>query len=97
MKELDHARIPITDLQVKKENLMVDKCCGAQTGLVYGDYIYFEFESSRATRSIAYVTLHGLTGMHIAELERTLDKAWKFDLFQALVALMVKTQLKSIF
>lgn len=92
MKELNHARVPITELKKGEDKMLVDRCCGPSTGLVFGDYIVVELKSSEASRSIAYVTLHGLKGMHIAELEREFETAWKFDMYQAMVALLAKTQ-----
>ncbi|CAK9805070.1 hypothetical protein ANTPLA_LOCUS4312 [Anthophora plagiata] len=94
-KELGHARIPQTCPLPTKE-LLVDRAAGEQPGLVNGDYIVFELPSkARGNRVYADVCLRGLKGMHLPELGllRTRKNTWKFCFYQAVVALLAKTQL----
>lgn len=94
LKELGHARIPFT-FPLKREVLMVDRACGERPGLVDGDYIVYELLSDKGfSRTYATVCIRGLTGMHLAELKRTRETTWKFCLYQAIVALLAKTQLR---
>ena len=93
LKELGHARIPVT-CTTKSDRIFVDQACGEQPGLVYGDYAIVKFRSKGINRTLTTVTLRGLDGMQIAELKREKIKTWKFCLFQALVALLAKTQLR---
>ncbi|XP_023315140.1 uncharacterized protein LOC106652243 [Trichogramma pretiosum] len=93
-KELGHARIPVTkpkpDIKVT-----IDRACGNQPGLVFGDYIYWSLTSKNNARlEYANVCLRGLTGMHLGELSRSRRTTWKFCLYQAMVALLAKTQLR---
>lgn len=97
-KELGHARVPIACPGVKKSQ-RVDRASGEQPGLVDGDYVVFVFDSGddgKGTRSYADVCLRGLKGMHLAELscKRVREKTWKFCFYQAIVALLAKTQLR---
>ncbi|XP_008204179.1 uncharacterized protein LOC103315718 [Nasonia vitripennis] len=93
-KELVHARIPYT-YPKKRSILLIDRASGEHPGLVDGDYVTFELLTKKGVpRTYANVCLRGLTGMHLAELERTRETTWKFCLYQALVALLTKTQLR---
>ncbi|KZC13949.1 hypothetical protein WN55_06300 [Dufourea novaeangliae] len=95
-KELGHARIPPVCPSAAKD-WTVDRAAGEQPGLVDGDYIIFELPSKRkATRVYADVCLRGLKGMHLPELGllRQRRKTWKFCFYQAVVALLAKTQLR---
>ncbi|XP_076627672.1 uncharacterized protein LOC143344925 [Colletes latitarsis] len=95
-KELGHARIPQVCPLPTKET-MVDRAAGEQPGLVDGDYIIFELPSrTRGNRIYADVCLHGMKGMHLLELGllRQRQKTWKFCFYQAIVALLAKTQLR---
>ncbi|XP_014213227.1 uncharacterized protein LOC106642819 [Copidosoma floridanum] len=93
LKELGHAVIPRT-LPKKRNVILVDRACGESPGLVEGDYVVFELVSKKATRSYTNICLRGTTGMHLGELERVRERTWKFCLFQALVALLTKTQFR---
>lgn len=95
-KELGHARIPQACPLPTKE-MLVDKAAGEQPGLVDGDYIVFELPSkARGNRVYADVCLRGLKGMHLPELGvlRARQKTWKFCFYQAVIALLAKTQLR---
>ncbi|XP_024937778.1 uncharacterized protein LOC107264810 isoform X2 [Cephus cinctus] len=95
-KELGHARIPPACPTIKS-NLMVDRAAGEHPGLVDGDYVIFELVSKKkGNRTYADVCLRGMKGMHLQELEgsRSREKTWKFCFYQALVALLAKTQLR---
>ncbi|XP_012282082.1 uncharacterized protein LOC105700631 [Orussus abietinus] len=95
-KELGHARIPET-CPKKEKNLLVDRAAGEHPGLVDGDYIVSVLSSKkRSDRVYATVCLRGLKGMHLPELDvsRTRWGTWKFCFYQAVVALLVKTQLR---
>ncbi|XP_076231261.1 uncharacterized protein LOC143177281 [Calliopsis andreniformis] len=95
-KELGHARIPQSCPPPTKD-LLVDRAAGEQPGLVDGDYIIFELPSkARGNRIYADVCLRGLKGMHLQELHmlRTRQKTWKFCFYQAVIALLAKTQLR---
>lgn len=95
-KELGHARIPQTCPLPTKE-MLVDQAAGEQPGLVDGDYIIFELPSkTRGNRIYADVCLRGLKGMHLPELGplRMRKNTWKFCFYQAIVALLAKTQLR---
>ncbi|XP_076483174.1 uncharacterized protein LOC117166382 [Bombus vancouverensis nearcticus] len=95
-KELGHARIPQSCPLPTKE-MLVDRAAGEQHGLVDGDYIIFELPSkARGTRIYADVCLRGLKGMHLPELGvlRARKRTWKFCFYQAIVALLAKTQLR---
>lgn len=95
-KELGHARIPQVCPPPTRYTL-VDRAAGEQPGLVDGDYIVFELPSkTRGNRVYADVCLRGLKGMHLLELGllRQRRKTWKFCFYQAVVALLAKTQLR---
>lgn len=93
-KELVHARIPYT-YPKKQDVLLIDRASGEHPGLVDGDYATFELLTKKGVaRTYANVCLRGLTGMHLAELERSRERTWKFCLYQALVALLTRTQLR---
>ena len=95
-KELGHARIPRTCPKSTKY-LLVDRAAGEDPGLVDGDYILFQLASKKkGKRTYADVCLRGLKGMHIVELspKRAREKTWKFCFYQAVVALLAKTQLR---
>jgi hypothetical protein len=92
-KELVHARIPITYL-IEQENIKVDRACGERIGLVDGDCIIYELDCGEQSRTYANLCLRGLVGMHLEELKRIRQKTWKFCLFQNIIALLVKTQLR---
>ncbi|XP_057341056.1 uncharacterized protein LOC130678061 [Microplitis mediator] len=94
-KELGHARVPLTSVSFKKTQI-VDQSTGERPGLVDGDYITCEFKSEGDDHKRVYtqVCLRGTKGMHLIELTRVRTKTWKFCFYQALVALLVKTQLR---
>ncbi|KAG7204590.1 hypothetical protein KM043_005009 [Ampulex compressa] len=95
-KELGHARIPTVCPKLTKESL-VDRAAGERPGLVDGDYVVFELPSkTKGDRIYADVCLRGLKGMHLPELGplRERKKTWKFCFYQAVVALLAKTQLR---
>ena len=95
-KELGHARIPQICSKSNKYYL-VDRAAGENPGLVDGTYIVFELVSKKIGKRVyADVCLRGLKGMHITELSprRAREKTWKFCFYQAIVALMAKTQLR---
>lgn len=96
-KELGHVRAPVP-CPVLKSNLMVDRAAGERPGLVDGDYVLVELATGDAQgkRVYANVVLRGLKGMHLPELSplRERRNTWKFCLYQALVALLAKTQLR---
>ncbi|XP_058808704.1 uncharacterized protein LOC131674205 [Phymastichus coffea] len=93
-KELGLARIPFT-YRKDDDPQLVDRDIGDTPGLVYGDYVIFQLTSQKCgDRTYANVCLRGTTGMHLAELGRAREKTWKFCVFQALVALLAKTQLR---
>lgn len=96
-KELGHARIPQSCPSPSKMSVSVDRAAGEQPGLVNGDYIIFELPSkTQGNRVYADACLRGLKGMHLPELGvlRTRRKTWKFCFYQAIVSLLVKTQLR---
>ncbi|XP_076647140.1 uncharacterized protein LOC143355858 [Halictus rubicundus] len=95
-KELGHARIPPVCPTLAKEWL-VDRAAGEHPGLVDGDYIVFELPSKgKVSKIYADGCIHGLRGMHLPELGlmRQRRKTWKFCFYQAIVALLAKTQLR---
>lgn len=95
-KEVGHARIPPICPKIGK-SFLVDKDAGERPGLVDGDYVIFEFYSKKkGARVYADVCLRGLKGMHLIELgpDRNRQKTWKFCFYQAIVALLAKTQLR---
>nr|XP_034195511.1 uncharacterized protein LOC117611610 [Osmia lignaria] len=95
-KELGHARIP-QPCPLPGKELLVDRAAGEHPGLVDGDYIIFELPSkAKGARIYADVCLHGLKGMHLPELGvlRARQKTWKFCFYQAIIALLAKTQIR---
>ncbi|CAD6225430.1 GSCOCG00005675001-RA-CDS, partial [Cotesia congregata] len=94
-RELGHARVPAVCLATKKTHQIVDRSTGERPGLVDGDYVTCEFESKGDYRLVyTQVCLRGTKGMHLIELARERTKTWKFCFYQALVALLAKTQLR---
>ncbi|XP_044576999.1 uncharacterized protein LOC123260113 [Cotesia glomerata] len=94
-RELGHARVPAVCLATKKTHQIVDRSTGERPGLVDGDYVTCEFESKGDYRIVyTQVCLRGTKGMHLIELARERTKTWKFCFYQALVALLAKTQLR---
>lgn len=74
--------------------LSVDhRAVGERCGLVNGDnYVIVELPTNRV---YAIVVLRGLKGMHLLELSsRERWDTWKFCFYQAVVALLAKTQLR---
>lgn len=95
-RELGHARVPAVCQTTKKTHQIVDQSTGERPGLVDGDYVTCEFESKGDDRLVyTQVCLRGTKGMHLIELARERTKTWKFCFYQALVALLAKTQLRS--
>lgn len=95
-KELGHVRAPVPCPESKLG--LVDRAAGERPGLVDGDYVLVELatENPQVGRTYANVVLRGLKGMHLPELSplRERRSTWKFCLYQALVALLAKTQLR---
>ncbi|XP_024871501.1 uncharacterized protein LOC112454376 [Temnothorax curvispinosus] len=91
-KELGHARAPISRPE-SKQKLMVDRSAGKRLGLVDGEYVILELPFDRV---YANVVLHGQKGMHAREMypSRERRNTWKFCFYQAIVALLAKTQLR---
>ncbi|XP_011500434.1 PREDICTED: uncharacterized protein LOC105364245 [Ceratosolen solmsi marchali] len=92
-KELIHARIPTTRV-TSYDPVMIDRACGERIALVDGDCIVYELDCGEMNRSYANLCLRGMVGMHLEELQRVRARTWKFCLFQNIVALLVKTQLR---
>lgn len=95
--ELWHARIPPTCPSARTNPPMVDRAVGQNHSLVSGDYILTETVSKKkGNRVYASICLRGLIGMHLPELDvlRSREKTWKWCFYQAVVALLVKTQLR---
>ncbi|XP_063983234.1 uncharacterized protein LOC135165660 isoform X2 [Diachasmimorpha longicaudata] len=95
-KELGHARIPVSCPRTEKL-LRVDRASGDRPGLVDGVYVISELASEAdENRVYTHVCLRGTKGMHVIELcgARTREKTWKFCFYQAVVALLAKTQLR---
>ncbi|XP_015191552.1 PREDICTED: uncharacterized protein LOC107074545 [Polistes dominula] len=95
-KELGHARLPQI-CPPKLNKFYVDRDAGERPGLVDGDYVIFQlFSKKKGFRVYADVCLRGLKGMHLVELGSSRDrqKTWKFCFYQAVVALLAKTQLR---
>jgi hypothetical protein len=94
-KELGHVRAPVSCRRKLKAEL-VDRAIGDRPGLVNGDYIIMKLVSEEAKRVYANVVLRGLKGMHLLELSalRERKNTWKFCFYQAIVALLAKTQLR---
>lgn len=91
-KELGHVRMPVSHPD-SKEKLLVDCAVGERPGLVDGDYVIVELPTKRV---YAYVVLHGLKGMHLLEMSSLRERTytWKFCFYQAVVALLAKTQFR---
>ncbi|XP_018359681.1 PREDICTED: uncharacterized protein LOC108758934 isoform X1 [Trachymyrmex cornetzi] len=92
-KELGHVRVPVSYLESRLK-LSVDCAVGDQRpGLVDGDYMTVKLPSERV---YAYVVLRGLKGMHLLEISSLRERrnTWKFCFYQAIVALLAKTQLR---
>lgn len=96
-KELSHVRVPVTCPEAK-EMLLVDRAVGERPGLVDGDYVIVGFASKERNNVYANVVLRGLKGMHLPELSplRERRNTWKFCFYQAVIALLAKTQLRYI-
>ncbi|XP_048505518.1 uncharacterized protein LOC105683224 [Athalia rosae] len=95
--ELWHARIPPECPSERSNPPMIDRAIGLNSSLVSGDYILTETVSKKkGNRVYATACLRGLVGMHIAELDalRARVKTWKWCFYQAIIALLVKTQLR---
>ncbi|XP_012234573.2 uncharacterized protein [Linepithema humile] len=95
-KELDHVRIPIKCPKLKAVS-SEDRSTGECPGLVDGDYVIVELASEKENKRVyANVVLRGLKGMHLPELcsLRKRRNTWKFCFYQAIVALLAKTQLR---
>lgn len=90
-KELGYVRVPVTRPDSRK--LMVERAVGERPGLVDGDYVIVELPANRV---YANVVLRGLKGMHLLEMSslRERKNTWKFCFYQAVVALLAKTQLR---
>ncbi|XP_011692991.1 PREDICTED: uncharacterized protein LOC105453034 [Wasmannia auropunctata] len=91
-KELGHARVLVPRPGAKLK-LLVDRATGERHGLVNGDYVTVMLPSKRV---YANVVLRGTKGMHLLEMSslRERKNTWKFCFYQAVVALLVKTQLR---
>jgi len=94
-RELGHVRAPVSCRHKLKAEL-VDRAIGERPGLVNGDYVIVRLASEEAKRVYANVILRGLKGMHLVELSvlRERRNTWKFCFYQAIVALLAKTQLR---
>jgi len=91
-KELGHIRAPMSCPEPKLK-LSVDRAVGERPGLVDGDYVIVKLPPDRVYAS---VILRGLKGMHLLEMSslRERKNTWKFCFYQAVVALLAKTQLR---
>ncbi|EZA54012.1 hypothetical protein X777_05861 [Ooceraea biroi] len=95
-RELAHVRAPVPCPKSKLE-LLVDRTTGERPGLVNGDYVIVELASEGLNKRVyANVVLRGLKGMHLLELNTLRERrsTWKFCFYQAIVALLAKTQLR---
>ncbi|XP_029666284.1 uncharacterized protein LOC115237416 [Formica exsecta] len=96
-KELGHVRkrVQCADSKLK---LLIDRAVGERPGLVDGDYVIVEFDAPEGQdrRVYANVVLRGLKGMHLPELSSLRERrnTWKFCFYQAVVALLARTQLR---
>ncbi|XP_043465461.1 uncharacterized protein LOC122500551 [Leptopilina heterotoma] len=96
LQELGCPRIPNNCFK-HDSYLFVDHAAGLNAGLVNGDYLKFEFPSKKKEKIVNLnVCLRGFRGMHLSELssQRTKQKSWKFCFYQAITALLAKTQLR---
>lgn len=94
--ELGYPRIPLCFMK-HTNYFLVDQSAGLNSGLVNGDYLRFEFVSKQKEKTVNLdVCLRGFRGMHITELfsTRARNKTWKFCFYQAVTALLAKTQLR---
>ncbi|XP_066601035.1 uncharacterized protein [Prorops nasuta] len=93
-KELGHARIP--PICPNPEVILIDRAVGDQQGLVDGDYVSFAMLSMRNLRVHSAVLIRGSKGMRLHDLccFRERRNTWKFCFYQALVALLAKTQIR---
>ncbi|XP_051174843.1 uncharacterized protein LOC127290379 isoform X2 [Leptopilina boulardi] len=95
-QELGCARI--SPIFMKNTNyLFVDQAAGSNSGLVNGDFLKFEFISKKKEKIVNLdVCLRGFRGMHVTELssKRAKGKSWKFCFYQAITAILTKTQLR---
>jgi len=91
-KELGHVRLPVSYPE-SKEKLLVDCAVGERPGLIDGDYVIVELPNKRV---YAYVVLRGMKGMHLLEMSSLRERTytWKFCFYQAVVALLTKTQFR---
>lgn len=91
-KELGYIRVPVSRPESRRK-LTVERAIGERPGLVDGDYVVVELPFNRA---YANVVLRGLKGMHLLEMSslRERKNTWKFCFYQAVVALLAKTQLR---
>jgi len=91
-KELGHVRAPMSYPEPKLK-LSVDRAVGERPGLVDGDYVIVNLPPDRVYVS---VVLRGLKGMHLLEMSSLRERrnTWKFCFYQAVVALLAKTQLR---
>lgn len=91
-KELGHVRAPVSCPESKLK-LSMDRAVGERPGLVNGDYVIVELPSKRV---YAIVVLRGMKGMHLLEMNSPRERrnTWKFCFYQAIVALLAKTQLR---
>ncbi|KAL6257185.1 hypothetical protein P5V15_012115 [Pogonomyrmex californicus] len=94
-KELGHVRVPVSYPEMEL-SYMMNRAAGERPGLVDGDYVIVQLQSKRKSRVYANVVLHGLKGMHLPELSQLRERrnTWKFCFYQAIVALLAKTQLR---
>lgn len=96
-RELGHVRAPVPCPKSKLESVVVDRAIGERSGLVNGDYVIVELASEETDKRVyANVVLRGLKGMHLVELSTLRERrnTWKFCFYQAIVALLAKTQLR---
>lgn len=93
-KELDYVRVPVSYPESKRK-LTVERAVGERPGLVDGDYVIVKLPFNRV---YANVVLRGLKGMHLLEMSllRERKNTWKFCFYQAVVALLAKTQLRCV-
>ncbi|KAL0120014.1 hypothetical protein PUN28_007996 [Cardiocondyla obscurior] len=91
-KELGHVRASAMSHPKPKRKTM-DRAVGERPGLVDGDYVIVELPTGRV---YAYVVLRGLKGMHLLEMSSLRERrnTWKFCFYQAVVALLARTQLR---
>lgn len=96
-KELGHVRTRVQCADSKLK-LLIDRAVGERPGLVDGDYVIVEFDAPEGQdrRVYANVILRGLKGMHLPELSSLRERrnTWKFCFYQAVVALLARTQLR---